>query len=72
MTTVKGKVIHFGQKGYKHFKDKTGLLPKNLNHGDPERRKDYLSRSKGITDKEGNLKWKDPTSANYHAIRILW
>lgn len=69
---VKGKTIDFGQKGYEHFFDRTGLLPKKLNHGDKERRKDYLSRSKGITDKEGKLTWKDPTSANYHAIRILW
>ena len=71
MTTVNGKVIHFGAANMSHYKDKTGIW-KSKDHLDKDRRKNYLSRSKGITDKNGNLTWKDPTSANYHAIRILW
>jgi len=54
-----------------HFKDKTGIW-KNLNHGDEKRRKSYISRSKGIKDKEGNLTYKNPLSSNYHSIRVLW
>ena len=72
MVVVNGKVIHFGQVGYEHYKDKTGLLDPKLNHGDKERRKDYLKRAKGIKDKEGNLTYKDPESANYHSVRLLW
>ena len=71
MTTVKGKVIHFGAANMEQYKDKTGIW-KSKDHLDKDRRKNYLSRSKGITDKSGNLTWKDPTSANYHAVRILW
>ena len=68
---VDGKKINFGHTSYQHFKDKTGIW-KSLNHGDKERRKNYLTRSKGIKDKNGNLTKDDPTKANYHAIRILW
>ena len=71
MTTVQGKTIHFGNSNCEHFKDKTGIW-KSKDHGDPNRRKNYLATSKGIRDKEGKLTWKDPTSANYHAVRILW
>jgi hypothetical protein len=72
MTEVNGKTIHFGQRGYEHFFDKTGLLPKSLNHNDPKRRKNYLTRSRGIKNKEGQLTANIPSSPNYHAIRILW
>lgn len=64
-TIVKGgKEVHFGDKRFQHFFDKTGLLDKKLNHGDEDRRKNYLTRSKPL----GN----DPTSSNYHARKILW
>ena len=72
MVVVNGKLIHFGQKGYEHFKDKTGLLPKSLNHNDPERRKSYRSRTAKITNKDGSLTATDPNSANYHSRKILW
>ena len=66
MTVVDGKTIHFGDSNFQQFFDKTGLLPKKMNHMDARRRKNYLARAKGITG------WKDPDTANYHAIRILW
>ena len=72
MTVVNGKVIHFGQVGYEHYKDKTNLLDKSLSHGDKERKKKYLLRAKGIKDKEGNLTYKDIESPNWHAVRLLW
>jgi hypothetical protein len=55
-----------------HFKDKTGLLPKSLNHGDKERRKNYLTRTAKIKDGKGKLTKDNPSSANYHARRVLW
>lgn len=71
MTEVDGKKVHFGNPNYQHFKDKTGIW-KKLDHNDPERRKNYLSRAGGIKNKEGKLTKYIPSSPNYHAIRILW
>ena len=64
--TVNGKEIHFGDKSYQQYKDKTGLLPKSSNHGDQKRRESYLKRATGLG------RSTDPSSANYHAIRVLW
>ena len=70
-TVVNGKEVHFGDIRYMHFTDKT-KIHSNLDHKDPVRRKNYLTRSKAIKDKNGKLTKDDPTSPNYHAIRILW
>jgi len=70
-TVVNGKTIDFGDNRYSHFTDKTGIWSK-LDHKDPKRRKNYLTRSKGIKDKNGKLTYLNPESPNYHAIRILW
>lgn len=69
---VNSSWIHFGQKGYDHYKDATSLLPKSQNHLDEKRRELYLKRASKITDKEGNLTKDDKTSSNFHALRILW
>lgn len=69
---VGGKWIHFGQKGYEHFHDKTNLLPKSWNHKDPVRRRQYLARASKIRNRQGKLTVNDVNSPNYHAIRILW
>jgi hypothetical protein len=71
MKNGKKKLIHFGDKRYKHFKDKIGLY-KNLDHNDKERRDRYLKRAKGIKNKEGKITWKDKNSANYYAVKYLW
>ena len=70
MVRVNNKLIHFGNPLYQHFQDKTGIW-KNLDHNDPKRRKNYLKRSKGIKLKNGDLAWLEPSSPNYHAVRIL-
>jgi hypothetical protein len=38
--TYQGKqhTLHFGATSYQHYHDRTGLLPKSQNHGDPARR----------------------------------
>ena len=75
MVKVDGKTIHFGNlnpPANQHFFDKTGLLPKNLNHNDKKRRKNYLTRSSGIKNKKGELTKDIPSSPNYHSRRILW
>ncbi len=57
----KVKKIHFGATGYSHYFDKTGILPKELNHGDKERRRLYRARHEPITDfnkpSAGLLSW---------------
>lgn len=71
MTEVDGKKVHFGFPKMQHFKDKTGIWSK-LDHNDPKRRKNYLTRTAGIKDGKGNLTKDDPSSPNYHSRRILW
>jgi uncharacterized protein YdeI (YjbR/CyaY-like superfamily) len=68
----KDKWIYFGANGYEHYFDKTGLLPKKLNHLDKERRRLYLLRASRIKNKEGQLTKDDKNKANYWAINYLW
>ena len=55
-------LIHFGDSRYEDF----------TQHKDEKRRKAYLSRAKGIKDKEGNLTWRDKNSSNYWSVKTLW
>ena len=71
MTKVKGKTIHFGNPKYQHFKDRTGIW-KDKDHNDKKRRENYLTRTKGILDGDGNPTYKNPESPNFHARKILW
>jgi hypothetical protein len=72
MVKINDEWIHFGNSNYEHYFDRTELLNKKLNHKDEARRKLYLLRATGITDKNGRYTYKDHTSANHHAISILW
>ncbi len=71
MVIVNGKKIHFGNPNYEQYKDKTGIW-KELDHLDKNRRKNYLTRSAGIKNKEGKLTKDMETSPNYHSRLILW
>jgi hypothetical protein len=62
---VKPKKVYFGATGYEHYYDKTGLLPKSLNHNDTKRRDNYRARHK-------NDKLNDPTSAGFLSRYVLW
>lgn len=64
-------LIHFGDSRCNQYKDKLKFYTK-LDHNDKDKRKNYLARAKGISDKNGNLTYKDKNSANYWAIKILW
>jgi len=55
----RAKLIHFGALGYGHNYSK-------------EAKKNYLTRSAGIRNKEGKLTKNDKWSANYWARKILW
>ena len=56
------KLVRFGLRGMQDY----------TQHKDPERRENYLARSAGIRDKNGNLTKDDKFSANYWARKILW
>ncbi len=71
MTIVDGKKIHFGSSKMEHFKDRTGIWA-SKDHNDKQRRKNYLTRSAGIKNKEGKFTKDIPSSPNYHSRRILW
>jgi hypothetical protein len=72
MTIVNGKKIYFGQTGYMHFRDKTGLLNIDLSHFDNDRRNRYIARASKIENKEGEYTSLNPESPNFHALNILW
>jgi len=63
--TGKLRRVPFGQLGYEHYRDRTGLrLYSHLDHNDPGRRASYLSRHRKDKD---NL-----FSSGYFAARYLW
>ena len=56
----KKKRLYFGSSAHEHFKDATGLLPKHLNHNDPERRRLFRARFRNQYNDEPNsltLSW---------------
>ena len=56
------RLIHFGDSSMKDY----------TQHKDKERRKNYLARSGGIRNKEGQLTKNDKNSANYWSRTINW
>jgi hypothetical protein len=50
----KQHTVNFGAVNNEHYYDKTGLLPKSLNHKDLVRRKAYFERHNKIVDKQGH------------------
>lgn len=57
-----GKKINFGAHGYSDF----------LIHNDPERRRRFRARARGIKDSAGNLSYLNPESALYYSYNLLW
>ena len=62
VTLETGKKVNFGSAKYEDY----------LLHKDEERRQKYLKRAKAIKNKKGELTFKDPKSANYWCINLLW
>lgn len=56
------KLVKFGQRGYEDF----------TQHKDEDRKANYLKRSAGIKDKNGNPTKDDPFSPNHWARKSLW
>jgi hypothetical protein len=62
VVVVDGREVHFGQLGAEDFWD----------HRDPERRRRYLARARGIRDGKGRLTHTRTASANFWSINLLW
>lgn len=62
VTLASGARVHFGQNGAEDY----------LDHRDPERRRRFLLRARGIRDGEGRLTRDRRSSPNFWSIRILW
>ena len=62
VTLAGGKNLHFGSSQYPDF----------LIHKDEERKDRYLTRAKKIKNKQGQLTYKNPESANYWSVKLLW
>ena len=57
-----GKKIHFGSSQYPDF----------LIHKDKERKERYLTRAKKVKNKQGELNYTNPESANFWSVNLLW
>ena len=57
-----GKKIHFGSAQYPDF----------LIHKDKQRKEKYLTRGKNIKNKQGELTFTNPESANFWSVNLLW
>ena len=57
-----GKKINFGSAQYPDF----------LIHKDKERKERYLARAKNIKNKQGELTFTNPESANFWSVNLLW
>lgn len=66
-----GTVTYFGDKRYQQYKDRIGFYD-YLDHKDKERRKNYRRRAEGITNKNGELTYKIPFTANWYSYHYLW
>ena len=59
-TLSNGKKIHFGSSQYPDF----------LIHKDKERKERYLTRAKKIKNKQGELTYTNPESANFWSVNL--
>ena len=56
------KSINFGDSRYEDY----------IDHQDEERRHRYRQRASKITNKDGELTYKDKNSPNYYSYHLLW
>ena len=61
-TLASGKKVHFGSSKY----------PDYLTHKDKDRRDKNLARAKKIKNKQGELTYNNPESANFWSVHLLW
>ena len=62
VTLTSGKKVHFGSTKYADY----------LTHKDKDRRDKYLARATKIKNKQGELTYNNPESANFWSVHLLW
>ena len=61
-TLSSGKKIHFGSSQHPDYRI----------HKDQDRKERYLARAKKIKNKQGELTYTNPESANFWSVNLLW
>lgn len=70
--TRKVRTIHFGDKNYQQYKDRTPLkLYKNKNHNTRKRMQNYYSRHSGTKTRSQGIKKEKRKSKGYYNAKIL-
>jgi hypothetical protein len=69
-----GKRVHFGDRRYQHFRDRTPLrLYSHLDHNDLARRDNYRKRHGSIRlKKDGSLAYMNKYSPAWFSYYYLW
>ena len=70
--TPQNKWVHFGARGYKHYKDSALGLYSSFDHLDKERRDRYKARHEKILLKDGTPAYKNKEQPAYYAYNYLW
>lgn len=70
--TTKIRKIHFGDKRYQQYKDRTPLkLYKNKNHGTRKRMQNYYSRHSGTKTRKQGIAKEIKKSKGYYTPKLL-
>ena len=70
--TKKIRILHFGDKRYQQYKDRTPLkLYKNKNHGTRKRMQNYYSRHSGTKNRNNAIHREKRKSNGYYTPKIL-
>lgn len=70
--TKKTRIIHFGDRRYQQFKDRTPLkLYKHKNHNTIKRMRNYFSRHSGTKNRGNAIKKEINNSNGYYTAKIL-
>jgi len=70
--TKKTRIIHFGDRRYQQFKDRTGVgLYTHKNHGTRRRMRNYFNRHSGTPNRGKAIKKEIRLSKGYYTAKIL-
>lgn len=72
-----GTRVHFGDQRYEHYRDAVpkrmgGGLWTQLDHNDPERRKNYRLRHAGVRTRGGKRAYQVKYSPSWFSYNYLW
>ena len=71
-TTKKTRKLHFGDKRYQQYKDRTPLkLYKNQNHGTRKRMQNYFKRHSGVKSRKKAIEKEKKKSKGLYTPKLL-